>query len=284
MEPRKHTNGFPILKAKIPIVIVLKRIQDLKPHEEIVESDLTGIITALRRDPVLRHPIIADSTSGTVLDGTHRLEALKRLRTFTIPTALIDYQNPQVLIDRWFRTISGATLEEFIPQIRELSPNETKAEEADQSISTRSCYASLRDRATSFSFKATSTTPLSLYRDAFRLERTAREIPLKIAYADNDDISRLPNSSFLMSTIRLQKKEVIESSQRHDLFPPKSTRHLIPSRPLGLNVPLRMLSNTNLEEAEAEFEQHIHSKKVTRKPEGSWIGSRRYMEEVFLFE
>jgi L-serine kinase (ADP) len=284
LEQKKSSHGFSIVNAKIPILIVLKRIQDLKPHEQIVETDLEGIVAALKRDPVLRHPIIADSNSGAVLDGTHRLEALKRLGSFTIPTALIDYQNPLVLIDRWFRTMSGATLKDFTLRINQLVPHEVEEEVADQGLLTRSCYASLRDRSACFSFESRDSAPLSLYREAFKLEQAARDIPLKIAYTDNDDTSDLTTSSFLMSTIQLRKEEVVESSQQHLLFPPKSTRHLIPSRPLGLGVPLRILKNTNLQEAESEFEQYIRSRKMTRKPQGSWIGSRRYMEEVFLFE
>jgi len=284
LEQKKTANGFPIGNAKIPIIIVLKRIQDLKPHEQIVEPDLQGIIAALKRDPVLRHPIIADSTSGAVLDGTHRLEALKRLGAFTIPTALIDYQNPLVLIDRWFRIVNGTKLQDFVHQIPEFSPYQVEAEDANQSLSERSCYASLRDKTVCFSFKSEQTTPLSLYNNSFKLEQSARELPLKITYTDNDDIKTLTGSSFLMSTIKLNKREVIESSQQRHPFPPKSTRHLIPSRPLGLGVSLRILNNPNVQEAEAEFEDHIRSKKITRKPEGSWIGSRRYMEEVFLFE
>jgi L-serine kinase (ADP) len=284
LEEKKGSNGFSIVNARVPILIVLKRIQDLKPHEQIVESDLRGIVAALKKDPVLRHPIIADSNSGAVLDGTHRLEALKRLGSFTIPTALIDYQNPLVVIDRWFRTISGSTLKDFTLRVQELIPQGVKTEVADQTLLARSCYASLRDRTACFSFKSRDHSPLSLYQEAFKLEQAARAMPLKISYTDSEDISDLLTSSFLMSTIRLRKEEVVESSQHHHLFPPKSTRHLIPSRPLGLGVPLRILNNTNLQEAEFEFEQYIRSKKMTRKPEGSWIGSRRYMEEVFLFE
>jgi len=39
-----------------------------------------------------------------------------------------------------------------------------------------------------------------------------------------------------------------------------------------------------VEEAEAEFEKYLAAKRVRRLPEGSMVGSRRYMEEVFLFE
>src|SRR5213592_4017968 len=101
-------------------------------------------------------------------------------------------------------------------------------------------------------------------------------------------IGRVHATSTLSARIQARadrkKNKVVESCQAHNLFPPKSTRHLIPSRPLGIGVPLLWLKNRNIEEAEAEFEKYLAAKRVRRLPEGSMVGSRRYMEEVFLFE
>ena len=125
---------------------------------------------------------------------------------------------------------------------------------------------------------------LSSRRNAFEIEEIAKNNHLKISYVDNDDLAELSKNAFLMSTIRVEKSEVVESCVSHKLFPPKSTRHLIPSRPLGLGVPLALLKNKNHAEAESAFVQHIRSKHIRKLPEGSKVGSRRYLEEVFLFE
>lgn len=284
MEETKSPKGFPIVDSKIPIFLALKEIRDLKPHEQIVETDLKGIVIALRRDPVLRHPIIADSKTGAVLDGTHRLEALKRLECVTIPTALIDYENPLIQIDRWYRTIDGAKLSESARQLQGFSPQEVSLSEADYNLQTRSSYAALRDKNISYSFGSSDTTPLKLFQESYRLEHELRNRPLKIIYTDSDNTEVLSETSFIMSTIRLQKREVIASCEGHYLFPPKSTRHVIPSRPLGIGVPLELLKRTDVKGSETAFEQYLRSKKISHKPEGSKIGSRRYMEEVILFE
>src|SRR5207247_9527215 len=117
-----------------------------------------------------------------------------------------------------------------------------------------------------------------------RQERTERNNHMKVPYTHNCEMNQISVSDMLRSTICLKKSEVVESCQAHNLFPPKSTRHLIPSRPLGIGVPLLWLKNGNIEEAEAEFEKYLAAKRVRRLPEGSMVGSRRYMEEVFLFE
>ena len=67
------------------------------------------------------------------------------------------------------------------------------------------------------------------------------------------------------------------------VFPPKTTRHIIPSRPLGTSTPLELLRSEHLDEAQTLFVNDLKSKHVKRMPEGSKIGSRRYMEEVFVF-
>lgn len=285
MEVDPSGKGFEIKTGRIPILLTLKRIRELKPHEETVPTDLHGIVSTLERDPVLRHPIIADSATGAVLDGTHRLAAFSQLGCYTIPTALIDYQNPLVRVDRWFRVITGENLHNFMKRTKQRPSHlATSISEADQSLLSRSSYAALSNQSECFAFRSNGPKALKAYQNAFQIEEIARKNHLKIAYTDNDDLKGVSRNSFLMSTIRVEKSEVLESCVSHSLFPPKSTRHLIPSRPLGLVVPLDWLKSKNYAEAESSFVKHIRSKHIRRLPEGSKVGSRRYLEEVFLFE
>ena len=285
MEVDPSGKGFEIRTGKIPILLTLKLIRELKPHEETVPADLHGIVSTLKRDPVLRHPIIADSATGAVLDGTHRLAALSQLGCSTIPTALIDYQNPLVRVDRWFRLIAGENLNDFMKRTDQ-SQNHlaSSTSEADQNLLSRLSYASLSDKRECFTFRSKGSGALEACGNAFQIEEIARNNHLKIAYTDNNDLKDLSKNTFLMSTIRVEKSEVIESCVNRTLFPPKSTRHLIPSRPLGIAFPLDWLKSKNYAEAESAFEKHILSRHIRRLPEGSKVGSRRYLEEVFLFE
>jgi L-serine kinase (ADP) len=277
--------GFEINNGKIPILLVLKRIQELKPHEETVPTDLHGIVNTLKRDPILRHPVVADATTGAVLDGNHRLAALSELGCYTIPTALIDYENPLVKVDRWFRVITGENLNDFIKLAKDnQNHSATSISEADRSLLARSSYAGLGNKKEWFTFNSNGHDAVDAFQKSFRIEEIARNNGLKITYTDNDDLKQLAEDSFMMSTIRVEKREVVESCMNHRLFPPKSTRHLIPSRPLGLAVPLDWLKNENYAEAESIFVNHVRSKHVKRLAEGSKVGSRRYLEEVFLFE
>lgn len=284
MEDTTSPRGYRIAEAKIPILLVLKNIEELRPHEETVQEDLNGIVRALRSSPVLRHPIIADTASGAVLDGTHRLAALKQLGCHRVAVALIDYHDPLVKIDRWFRLIKGRHSGDLRKAVDYLSPLSLSSADADQSLLARTSYAALRDAHDCWAFTSEDNTPLNLCRHAFALEQVARNIRAKVEYIDKNNRPEFSASTILMSTIRLEKKEVVDACFKHELFPPKSTRHIIPSRPLGITVPLEWLRDPNANQAEKEFEKHLSRKRIRRLPEGSVVGSRRYMEEVFLFE
>src|SRR5207245_11712681 len=101
-----YGKGFEINNGMIPILLTLKRIRELKPHEETVATDLRGLVTTLERGPILRHPIIAHTATRAVLDGTHRLAALPQHGCRTIPTALIDYHSPLVKVGRRARVMT----------------------------------------------------------------------------------------------------------------------------------------------------------------------------------
>jgi len=282
LEVDTSSDGYQIKNAKIPILLALRKVADLKPHEETIPSDLDRLVALLRQNPVLRHPLVADKNTGLVLDGTHRLAAITRLGCQLAPCALIDYQDPKVRVERWFRTIQGTTLEGFTPRILSMGPKRETSSRAEKSLLSRECCASLEDVKSCLVFPARDKNPLNLARASFEIERMARDSQLGIVY---DDTKTVPSSNgFVLSTVCMEKQEILEVSSRHHVFPPKTTRHIIPSRPLGLAVPLAWLKETRPDRSQEKFLKHLRAKKMIRQPEGSWVGSRRYQEEIFVFE
>jgi hypothetical protein len=77
---------------------------------------------------------------------------------------------------------------------------------------------------------------------------------------------------------------VAEAAEKRSLFPPKATRHLIPARPLNVNVPSRWFrENISLEEINKRFSRHLQQKEIRRFGPGQTIGGRFYEEELFVF-
>jgi L-serine kinase (ADP) len=284
MEAHSSLKGYSISGGKIPILITLKIASDLKPHEETVPEDLKRLVDALRTNPVLRHPIIADRKTGIVLDGTHRLAAIKQLKCNFIPSALVDYDDPQITIERWFRQFSGSNIQNLNKDLRRLGPTEVSHDECEDGLSKRRWYATIEDHRSGLAFPVRSQDPYEMVRDSHKIETSARESHVTIGYQDNKERTPGDSESLIMSTIKIEKREVVDTVKKGKLFPPKSTRHLVPSRPLGGGVPIDWLQGSDFSEAQSRYQEYIQSKKVRRLPEGSRVGSRRYLEEVFLFE
>lgn len=278
------SQGFSIAGGKIPILITLKKISDLNPHEETVAEDLGKLVSALRENPVLRHPIIADWRTGIVLDGTHRLAAIKQFECNFIPSALVDYDDPKITVERWFRRFSGSNLQNLETDLGRLNPRKVSLEECEEGLSKRRWYATVENPKYHLAFPARSRDPYQMVQDSHNIETSARKHGAVITYQDNKDMEARDSESLVMSTIKLEKNEVLNVVKKGELFPPKSTRHLVPSRPLGGGVPIDWLRGPDFSGAQSRYQEFIQSRKVKRLPEGSRVGSRRYLEEVFLFE
>ncbi|MCD6381125.1 MAG: ParB N-terminal domain-containing protein, partial [Candidatus Odinarchaeota archaeon] len=81
-------------------------IEDVFPHEEVIEDSLKKLISSIRRSKVLLHPIIVDEDSGVILDGMHRYYAFKEMEFDYIGACLIDYKSPYVAVRNWYRSLS----------------------------------------------------------------------------------------------------------------------------------------------------------------------------------
>ncbi|MHB8604203.1 MAG: ParB N-terminal domain-containing protein [Thermoplasmatota archaeon] len=93
-------------------------IATLLPHEEVEPGHVDEIRIALGRTGHLRQPIIVDRVSLVVIDGHHRLAALKALQAKRAPVHLIDYADAAVTVEAWRSGEKAPTKEEVIAQAR----------------------------------------------------------------------------------------------------------------------------------------------------------------------
>jgi len=87
-----------ISSGELDIYVSLIPADSLIPHETTMVNRLSRLIREIHEDGVLRIPILVDAKTGTVLDGHHRLEALRRLGARLVPAALVDYDSPDVSV------------------------------------------------------------------------------------------------------------------------------------------------------------------------------------------
>lgn len=66
-----------------------------------MEERVRGLSHAISADGVLKYPILADSKTMIVLDGHHRVKALKLLGCSLVPAILVDYDDSCVSVSSW---------------------------------------------------------------------------------------------------------------------------------------------------------------------------------------
>ena len=76
--------------------ICLLDLEELKEHEEIRPDYLEELKNEILCDGILKMPIAVDKETYIILDGHHRLHALKRIGCKKIPVILFDYQSPEI--------------------------------------------------------------------------------------------------------------------------------------------------------------------------------------------
>ena len=81
--------------------VVFFEIEELREHEEIRPDYLEALKNEILLDGMLKMPICIDKNTCIILDGHHRLQALKRLGCKKIPVVVVDYQSPEIKVIPW---------------------------------------------------------------------------------------------------------------------------------------------------------------------------------------
>ena len=114
------TFAYVISHKKISLYIAIVDIEKLHTHEEIIPVFLKKLTRSIQEDDYLYNPIIVDTKSFVVLDGMHRIAALKKLRCKRIPICMVNYENPNIKVGCWYRVIIGTdALKQITKKIKE---------------------------------------------------------------------------------------------------------------------------------------------------------------------
>jgi ParB-like chromosome segregation protein Spo0J len=80
--------------------IVLVDIKKLKSHEETDPTNLKEVIHRIKKDGYLKNPVVVEDKHNIILDGHHRVAALKKLGVKFVPSFLISYDKVRVFLRR----------------------------------------------------------------------------------------------------------------------------------------------------------------------------------------
>jgi len=76
-------------------------VEDLVPHEDVELSRLLFIKNSIESSRRVFKPVVVDVRSGTVIDGHHRLTALKVLGFKCVPVVFVDYWRDVRRVRSW---------------------------------------------------------------------------------------------------------------------------------------------------------------------------------------
>ncbi len=251
------------------------------PHEETMPAHVASLAEEIRRDGIQRDPIIVDSESGAVLDGMHRLAAFSKLGVENAVCSPVDYSSRRVELRRWARTYSrtgGADIGRTLSAAG-LSEPCTFAE----------AFGGLEDRSSCLALfyreKGYRLAGRQGLKEAFAVMRAADSAAAgmgwKREFVSEDEVdSAIQDSAKAVLLVqRLTKGDVVDAARRSELFPCKTSMHVIDPRPVAVNVRIEELASLTGRELRLRVERSASARVL---PEGSLYHGRRYKERLLV--
>jgi hypothetical protein len=261
-------------------------IERVFPHEEVLPEILKAIGDSLEQAGVQFDPIIVDRSTGVALDGMHRVEALRKMGASKILVCRVDYSDDSIRLSRWLRAFDGMSnplLEDL--KVRLDLTRVNRAEAMSEVEGHRTPVALF---ANGISFK--SLMPFRSVRESIELVRvfdqTASRCGITPRILSEGEAARLIRSgAFVFVPPSPSKADVVQSGLDHHLFPPKSTRHMIPARPVGVAFPLEWLMDAHMSAREANdrLSSLVAGSNVVALHGGSKYQGRVYEEPLYRY-
>jgi hypothetical protein len=280
--------GLEISSSNLTFHLSLVDINSLKPHEEVMGPLVESLADSMRTQGIVRDPLIVDQDKYVILDGMHRFSSMKVLKCRFAPCCLVDYDNPLIKVGSWFRLFALEESESFARNLLTENNLSYVEEKANLDQTSANSHAIIFTKSGIRYSLPQVCDPIELTRTAAKLEKAITMRGHHVDYLSETvtfQNLRSGNVDLVIVVPIFTKQQIGEFGLRGLLLPHKVTRHVMPSRPLRIDIPLNMLraQNTSQAEADREFRELLSSRDVQRKPPGSVVDGRRYEEELLVF-
>jgi hypothetical protein len=280
------------LELKLEVVPV----ESLLPHESTLPHIVHKLLLEFTNLEKLQNPVIIDE-NDILLDGNHRAFVFKKLHFKYISVCKINYFNENVKLRYWYRLLKNIKRADLLKQVVEdmdgtvtqvTDKNALKIVLENNSLSfgiqQGDFYAAISFREDSVN-DAVSTYDLleKVQTTLLKKGATLQYIPDQYVH-ERKFYDALNDDEVVIWTPQITKKMVIDAAKKGKIFSPRTTRHLIPSRPINVNVPSYWFKeNISLEEINRRFSKFLESKHIKRFGPGQVIAGRYYGEELFIY-
>ena len=285
VQPRARRVARPL-----PVLRIIEMTR-LRLHEEPDPLRVERLVTAFRRDGVLRNPpVVVPSSAGArpeesavVLDGANRVTALREAGATHVAVQVVSYADPEVSLSTWRHFVGeqdGDALRDRAARSPALPTASVKrAGEAVDTLARRAAAAALVDGRGAMLI-GPGADPLAvtgLLRALVALYQQTHHV-YRIDRGDLETLSNEYGPGTLVIFPEFRKDEILSLAARNGRLPTGITRHLIPGRVLRLNAPLAWLASR---ETTAAKQRYLDAAVAQRWREH---GVRYYAEPTYLFD
>jgi hypothetical protein len=198
----------------------------LRPHEQIDPIRLHEIKKQLIKDGIQREPIIIDRDNLIVLDGHHRIRALKDLGYSKVVAHKINYSDNDLILKTWHPAIKGSKKD-----LQTTLHDQIVSSETNQ-IVIRCPRLILQDKE--HNLKNNRKTIMNSILGRFRIKYVRNEEKAR-------ELARHDKFAGCIIFESIEKQDVINAALSGSIFPPKTTQHIIPCKPEKCFIPLEKL-------------------------------------------
>jgi hypothetical protein len=85
----------------VTYTLELVDIESVRLHEEHVPETARRLAKKIHGDGVVHEAVLVESKHHVLLDGHHRLEALRALGCRKVPAYVVDYDDPDIHLSTW---------------------------------------------------------------------------------------------------------------------------------------------------------------------------------------
>jgi len=287
---------FCIEHENFQLMLQVVPVASLVQHEETISDRVERLSLELKNWASLHDPIIINE-NNVVLDGNHRVAVFKEMKFKYIAVCRINDLHEGTRLRYWYRVIrslSGPDVikraaEELGGKWQEIADRDIFITEFEKhlwccGVQRGNFFASIHFSEKTVNDAVSAYKILSQIQKKLELEGATMEyIPCHYVYKA-DFCASLNMEEVVLWTPQITKEMVIEAAMRQKLFPPKTTRYLIPARPLNVNVPTHWFKKeAPLLEINRRFADHLGRKAIRHLGPGQVLHGRYYEEDLFVF-
>ncbi len=213
-------------------------IDKLYGHEQVVQSQVDYLKENLNELGYFFRPILVVKKHNVVLDGHHRVQALKEMGGVRIPCIEIPYlDNDDISLATWFPIYTGPS-DGFPKTLNRLKIEWKAIDDSKKALITYPDYEfALYAKNGQWLLKGSQKSLYQTFLDHYDPERF--EYVKTTSYAVNSVNNGY--SSFALLRKTLTKKDVIQTAKSGNVYAPKTTRHILTYRYQDIKVPLENL-------------------------------------------